>query len=109
MFRAILTRRGTVFFRTLALLCMLHALVVVLLWLEQTFLGVLLVSGKVWVTLAWLWLLWPIALALHPAASRRDVAIPTVVGLVLLAPVPEAYFYSPAGCSRAYCARNDAC
>lgn len=79
-------------FQVLALLCVAHALIVLLLWIGQSFANFSLVSGQIWLALAWLWLVWPLLLVLHPAASPRRIFIPVFTGVVLLAPCMATIF-----------------
>ena len=46
-------------FQVMALLCVAQALVVLLLWIAQSFGHMTLLPGQAWLSLAWLWLLWP--------------------------------------------------
>jgi hypothetical protein len=84
--------RETAFFRTLGVVAVGHALIVFVLWLEETYSKFALLSGTVWLAIAWAWLIWPIALAIHPAGSRRRVAIPVLLGMILLAPCSGSIF-----------------
>ena len=73
-------------YRVLVAGCLLHALLVLALWLA-TFVGVHVpISGPTWLALAWLWVAWPIAIALRPGRSVRRVTLPTLAGAVILAP-----------------------
>jgi hypothetical protein len=73
-------------FQILALLCVAHALTVLLLWGIQSFAKMALVGGHIWLAMAWLWLIWPLLLVLHPASTARRIFIPVFIGVVLLAP-----------------------
>ena len=64
----------------IAILCMAHALVVLVTWLGGW------VSAGVWLFLSWAWLLWPLALFLHPGRSARRILLPLIGGIALLAP-----------------------
>ncbi|MGH8852435.1 MAG: hypothetical protein ACREYD_15705 [Casimicrobiaceae bacterium] len=79
-------------FQVLGLLCVAHALIVLLLWIGQSFGGLSLLSGQLWLALAWLWLIWPLLLVLHPAGSPRRIFIPVFVGVVLIAPCMASIF-----------------
>lgn len=79
-------------FQILALLCVAHALTVLLLWSVQSFGKMALVAGQVWLAMAWLWLIWPLLLLLHPAASPRRIFVPVFIGVVLLAPCMATIF-----------------
>jgi hypothetical protein len=79
-------------FQILALLSVAHALIVLLLWSVQSFRNMALVAGQVWLALAWLWLIWPLLLILHPAGSPRRIFVPVFIGVVLLAPCMATIF-----------------
>lgn len=79
-------------FQIMALLCVGHALMVLLLWAVQSFGNMALLAGQVWLVLAWLWLVWPLSLALHPAASPRRIFVPVFIGVVLMAPCMATIF-----------------
>jgi len=79
-------------FRSLSLLAVGHAMIVLLLWLQETYSKAVIVSGATWLALAWAWLIWPVVLAVHPAGSRRRVAVPVLVGMALLAPCAGSIF-----------------
>src|SRR5207244_11053347 len=65
---------------------------VMLIWAVEFYVAVSLISGRAWLILAWLWLVWPFALALHPAGTRRRVIVPLVIGIILLAPCAGSVF-----------------
>ncbi|MGH8713873.1 MAG: hypothetical protein ACREYB_07695 [Casimicrobiaceae bacterium] len=79
-------------FQVLALLCVAHALIVLLLWIGRSFADLSLLSGQLWLALAWLWLVWPLLLVLHPAGSARRIFLPVFVGVVLIAPCMATIF-----------------
>jgi hypothetical protein len=79
-------------FQVLALLCVAHALTVLLLWGVQSFGKMALVGGHAWLAMAWLWLIWPLMLVLHPAGTPRRIFIPLFIGVVLLAPCMATIF-----------------
>ena len=82
-------------FRVLASITVAHALVVLLLWLGVFYADVQFISGRVWLVLLWLWLVWPLLLAFHPGRSLRGVAVPLLVGIALIAPcVPTAFAFT---------------
>lgn len=82
-------------YRVVASVAVGHALVVFLLWLGVFFADVQLISGRVWLILVWLWLVWPILLALYPGRSRRGLAVPLLVGFALIAPcIPTAFVFT---------------
>ena len=86
------SRQSSLTFSVLACVCVLHALVVLLVWAGEFYVGMAMVSGRTWLILAWLWLVWPFVLALHPAGSRRRVLLPIVLGIILLAPCVGSIF-----------------
>jgi hypothetical protein len=79
-------------FQLLALLCVAHALIVLLSWIGQSFADLSLLSGQIWLALAWLWLIWPLLLVLHPAGSPRRIFVPVFIGVVLIAPCMATIF-----------------
>lgn len=79
-------------FQVLAVLCVAHALLVLGLWIGHAFAGASPLSGQAWLTLAWLWLVWPLLLVLHPARSRRRIFVPVFIGVVLIAPCMATIF-----------------
>jgi hypothetical protein len=79
-------------FEIIALLCVAHALTVLLMWAVQSFGNMALVAGQIWLALAWLWLVWPLLLMLHPAGSARRIFVPVFIGVVLLAPCMATIF-----------------
>ncbi|HEY7943471.1 MAG: hypothetical protein ACHP7M_01675 [Burkholderiales bacterium] len=79
-------------FQLLALLCVAHALIVLLSWIAQSFADLSLLSGQIWLALAWLWLIWPLLLVLHPAGSPRRIFVPVFIGVVLIAPCMATIF-----------------
>ena len=79
-------------FEIIALLCVAHALTVLLMWAVQSFGNMALVAGQIWLALAWLWLVWPLLLVLHPAGSARRIFVPVFIGVVLLAPCMATIF-----------------
>ena len=77
-------------FEVMALLCIAHALIVLLLWLVHSFAKMSLLPGQVWLGLAWL--VWPLLLVLHPAATPRRIFVPVFIGVVLIAPCMATIF-----------------
>ena len=51
-----------------------------------------LLPGQVWLALAWLWLVWPLLLVLHPAGTPRRIFVPVFIGVVLIAPCMATIF-----------------
>ncbi len=79
-------------FQIMALLCVAQALIVLLLWIAQSFGHITLLPAQVWLALAWLWLVWPVLLTLHPAGSPRRIFVPLFIGVVLIAPCMATIF-----------------
>jgi hypothetical protein len=79
-------------FQVMALLCVAQALVVLLLWIVQSFGNMTVLPGQVWLALAWLWLVWPLLLILHPVGSPRRIFVPVFIGVVLIAPCMATIF-----------------
>ena len=76
--------------RVLASLAVAHSMTVLAFWLlaDRTG-GSFVVRSSVWVTFAWLWLVWPIVLVVHPGRSVARVALPVGLSVLLLAPCVE--------------------
>jgi hypothetical protein len=79
-------------FEVMALLCVAHALIVLLLWTAHSFANMALLPGQIWLALAWLLLVWPLLLVLHPAGTPRRIFVPVFVGVVLIAPCMATIF-----------------
>jgi hypothetical protein len=79
-------------FEVMALLCVAHALIVLSLWIVHSFANMSLLPGQVWLALAWLWLVWPLLLVLHPAGTPRRIFVPVFIGVVLIAPCMATIF-----------------
>jgi len=74
---------------------LVHAVCVTLLWVAAMHWDTRVVSGPVWVVLAWTWLLWPILLLSTSARSSRHAIAAVVVGAVALAPTAgEIYAFT---------------
>jgi hypothetical protein len=72
-----------------------YAALVLLVWIVALYADVYWLSGRAWTLMAWLWLAWPVTLALHPVRSLSRVAIPVAIGLAFLAPcIPVLWEYS---------------
>jgi hypothetical protein len=69
-----------------------HALIVQLLWTVHSFANMALLPGQIWLALAWLWLVWPLLLVLHPAGTPRRIFVPVFIGVVLIAPCMATIF-----------------
>jgi len=82
-------------YKILAGFAIAHAALVLLVWLGVFYADLHVLSAKVWLTLVWLWLLWPLVLALHPGRSLLRFVVPIVLGAVVLAPsIPTAYAFT---------------
>ena len=68
--------------RLIGMLAVMHSIVVLLLWLVGVRIGL---SGRVWVAITWLWLVWPVLLAILPGRSLRLFLVPVIISLVVLA------------------------
>ncbi len=87
------TPRWSVFsFRVLATLTVVHALAVLAIWLSHSATDLGMISGQTWTLLAWLWLIWPFAMLLHPAGSLRRAFLPLFLGVLMLAPCAATVF-----------------
>jgi len=73
-------------YRALAASAIVHALLVALIWVGEFYFDISILPSRVWLVLAWLWLIWPVVLFFHPDRSPLRVFVPCLVGLVLLAP-----------------------
>ena len=69
-------------YRIIASATILHALILMLL----IRFNLPIISGRTWIVLVWLWLLWPIIILIHPARSLRRWLIPVGVGILLFIP-----------------------
>ena len=75
--------------------CILHAAIVLSLWVATFPADLEVIPGKLWLALAWLWIVWPIAIALHPAFDFKQRVLPVVAGAALLAPcIPVIYTFT---------------
>jgi len=82
-------------FRALAGGAIVHALIVLLLWLGVFHAGLDLIPGRWWLLLFWSWPVWPLLLVLHPVRTFTRVAVPVAIGLALLAPCfPMAFAFT---------------
>ena len=82
----------TIAYRVFACSCVIHALVVFAFWAAMFVANLDLMPGKVWLALAWLWLIWPAALLLHPGRSLRRIAWPVLIAVGLLVPCTPVIF-----------------
>jgi hypothetical protein len=82
-------------YRLLAAMAIAHAFVALLIWLGVCMANTQFMPARAWSVLVWLWLVWPLVLALHPARSLKRFAVPLLVGLALLAPcIPVAFMFT---------------
>jgi len=88
-------RRLTTSYWFVASLAVGYAILVLLAWIGALYADVYPISGRAWTMVAWLWLIWPIVLAFHPARSLARVAIPVAIGLAFLTPcIPVLWEYT---------------
>ena len=79
-------------FRVLIAATIVHALIVLLLWLGMFYAHLELISGRWWVLLVWLWFVWPLLLVLNPARTLKSVAVPVYIAVALMVPcIPAAF------------------
>jgi hypothetical protein len=72
-----------------------YALAVLALWAGALYADLYPISGRAWTLVAWVWLLWPMVLIIHPARSLLRVALPSAIGLLILAPcIPVLFAYT---------------
>lgn len=72
-----------------------HALVALTVGLVAVVADVYVMPARVWLVVVWLWLVWPLSLALHPERSLKRVAVPSLIGLAILAPcIPMAFAFT---------------
>jgi len=82
-------------YKILGTLAIAHAALVLLVWLAVFYAELDVLSGRIWLALVWLWLFWPLALAFHPRRSLQRFVVPTILGVVFLAPcIPTAYTFT---------------
>lgn len=82
-------------FRALAGGAIMHALIVLLVWLSVFYFDLDLVSGQWWLLLFWSWPVWSLLLILHPVRSFKRVAVPVSIGIALLVPcIPTAFAFT---------------
>ena len=87
--------RATMSYRIIAFSCVIHALAVLAFWTALFVVNLDLIPGNVWLALAWLWLIWPIVLALHPGRTLKRIAWPVLVAIGLLVPcVPVVFTFT---------------
>ena len=79
-------------FRTLAVSAVVHAAVVLAIWLAQFAGDLYVIPARWWLGLAWLWIVWPVLLVLHPARTTKRVLVPLAIGVVLLLPCASTIF-----------------
>jgi hypothetical protein len=89
------TATALVPYRLVAAMAIAHALVTLLLWSAVLIADLQVVSARIWLALVWLWLVWPVVLAFHRDRSLKRVAVPSLIGLALLAPcIPVAFAFT---------------
>ena len=82
-------------YKVFAALAIAHATLALSLWLVAIYADAHVLPGRTWLALVWLWLLWPLTLALHPGRSLPRFVIPTLLGALFLAPcIPTAYTFT---------------
>lgn len=87
------TPRWSVFsFRVIATLTVVHAFLVLVLWVSHSNTDLSMMSGQAWTLLAWVWLIWPCAMLLHPAGSLSRAFLPLFLSVLLLAPCAATVF-----------------
>jgi len=79
-------------FRALGTACVVHALCVFGIWAAVFWVHLDFVPGQLWLALAWLWFVWPVALSLHHDRSPVRVAVPVLLGVALLLPPAPIIF-----------------
>jgi hypothetical protein len=73
-------------FSMLAAFSVLHAVAISGLGAAAFIGGYAFIGAKVWTLLAWLWLIWPVALIRHPRRSTKTVRVTLAVSVLLLLP-----------------------
>ena len=76
-------------FYFLACVALVHSAFLFVWWLSATSGDRFRFEGKTWVMLVWLWVVWPVVLALCPGTSLLRWLIVTVIGLAFLLPCAE--------------------
>ena len=89
---ALPTQSASTAYRTLANACVMHALLVFVLWASMFWVNVEFIPVKPWLLLGWLWLIWPAALTLHRERSFLRVGVPVAIGLAALVPCVPTIF-----------------
>ena len=79
-------------FRALAAGAVMHAVVVLVLWLVEFVGDIHVIPARWWLTVAWVWLVWPVLLVLHPGRTLKRVAVTLGIGAVLLLPCASTIF-----------------
>jgi uncharacterized membrane protein YoaT (DUF817 family) len=79
-------------FRALAVGAVTHAAVVLAFWLIEFVAHVHVIPGRWWLTLALLWLIWPVLLALHPARTAMRVTVVLGIAVALLLPCASTIY-----------------
>jgi hypothetical protein len=68
--------------RLIGMLAVVHSIIVLVLWFVAVRIGL---SGRVWLAIGWLWLIWPVLLAILPGRSLRLFLVPVIISLLVLA------------------------
>jgi hypothetical protein len=84
---AIQSHQRVAWHRAIASGALVHAAVIAASWWLMFYADVDVIPGKVWVVLAWAWLVWPVVVVVWRQASRLTVA---ALGLGILIMVPCA-------------------
>lgn len=79
-------------YRALAAACILHAATVFTLWATMFLADLDFMSGKLWLVVAWLWFIWPVALFFHRGRTVRRFVVPVLIGAALLVPCLPVFF-----------------
>lgn len=80
--------------RWLPALALLHALLVLAIWMAYFWLEAVLLPAATWAMLAWLWLAWPLVLALARASPGRSLAACGLGVLLLVPAAPTVWFFT---------------
>jgi hypothetical protein len=72
--------------------CLAHASIVTALWLLFFKFEIEVLSGKIWMTLALTWLLWPVYASISQPEMLKKRAIAGFVGILILAPTVPTVF-----------------
>jgi hypothetical protein len=74
---------------------LIHAALITAMWAAAMYGDVRVLSGPVWVLVAWAWLVWPaILITSHAYASRLATAAVAIGALVIVPTTPEIYTFT---------------